>query len=292
MVSGLPAILVIWWPVCLLNEESKAMDSSLYYDIIEAGQSLPYPVAPERIDAMIASCGPGPAWRVLDLACGQGELLCRWSHQYEVIGTGVDEAPALIEQAQLRADALQVWASVNFVASEVAEYPQPFHQYDLVSCLNPASLGTDLVAGLATMQQALKTGRLGWLLIGESFWHKEPDPDLCAAYGIAPQALPTLPALLDAVDSAGAELAEMLLATPAEWDAFYGQQWRRALDWLEDDSEHPEWAGVQAALHESRRRYLRYERDTMGWGIFLLRMKGDGMNEGRADREEDSFDGF
>jgi cyclopropane fatty-acyl-phospholipid synthase-like methyltransferase len=41
--------------------------------------------------------------RILDLACGSGEMLCTWARDHQIGGTGVDISSAFIADAVARA---------------------------------------------------------------------------------------------------------------------------------------------------------------------------------------------
>lgn len=246
-----------------------------FYEIAEAGQRLPAPLSSAHIQALALACRMSATTRVLDLACGRGELLNQWAKHYDLKATGVDDRPALIELAQKRSDELDVWSNLNFVVSDLATYVQPFHQYDVVVCLNPLLVGDSIGTVIDNVRPALKDDAGGWLIVGDSYWRKSPPVDVCAAMGIDADFLHHLGALGDAFTQAGGELVEMVLSLPEDGDVYYAQQWRAVLDWL---NHHPEYAAADALrgwLHQSRHLYLTYEREYIGWGAFVLRIEAD-----------------
>jgi cyclopropane fatty-acyl-phospholipid synthase-like methyltransferase len=264
--------------------------SQRYIEIAEAHQKFPVPLSAKNLSRLAAVCELHSGTRLLDLACGKGELLIQWAHTYEMQGTGVDEDETRISVAQMRADELEVWAQVQFVASEVADYPQSFHQYNIVSCLNATWLWDNQTAMLATMQDALKDNTSGLVLLGETYWQREPTPEICAALGLEQNALPTLADLTDHFGDAGADVVDMLLATQDDWDEYTTQEWRACFNWLNTHPAHEDAEGLRAWLNANRRRYLRYEREYIGWGIFVLVLPGPVVRDAPKDSDGMRFE--
>jgi cyclopropane fatty-acyl-phospholipid synthase-like methyltransferase len=87
-------------------------------------------------------CDLKPGMHQLDLACGKGEMLCRWAQKYGIQGIGVDISPVFVEAARQRAAGLQVSSNVEFALGDAAQFePQP-ETYDIVSCI-----GADWIGG-------------------------------------------------------------------------------------------------------------------------------------------------
>jgi ubiquinone/menaquinone biosynthesis C-methylase UbiE len=210
------------------------------------------------------------------VACGKGELLIQWARAYELQGTGVDEDEVLIDVAQMRANELEVWSQVQFVASEMLDYPQPFHQYNIVSCLDRSRFAMNISELIATLRIALKDDSGGLLLLGETFWQQTPLPAVCAALGMTSADLPTLGDISAQFTASGVTLLEMHIASTADWDHYYAQQWRACARWLQQHPDDADAPALQAWVQQSRDSYLRYTREFIGYGVFVLQVAGNG----------------
>jgi SAM-dependent methyltransferase len=206
-----------------------------------------------------------PGGRMLDLACGQGEMLCRWAQQYGIGGTGVDISGAFLNAARRRAGELGVASQVEFVQQDVVEYLQSPPAYDVVSCVGGGIVGT-----INLMRKALKEG--GLLLIGDLFWEREPNDAAAAAMGMATGDVQTLPALYDQFGAAGAVLLNMVVADLEGWDRYQTYHWVKIHQWLQAHPDDPDAAQFRAEIEDWKRSYLVY-RGHFGWGMFLLRVK-------------------
>ncbi|MFO8076086.1 MAG: hypothetical protein R6T85_08205, partial [Egibacteraceae bacterium] len=60
-----------------------------YHELAEAGHRILNPFSEAKLDLLGDVAPPPVGGRHLDLACGKGELLCRWARRFGGHGTGV-----------------------------------------------------------------------------------------------------------------------------------------------------------------------------------------------------------
>src|SRR3954451_2133795 len=112
--------------------------------------------------------------RILDLACGSGEMLCTWARDHQIGGTGVDISSAFIAGAVARAKELGVAGQVSFEHADAVGYAAS-PVYDVPACLGATAIGGGLAGTIALLERSLRAG--GMVLIGEPYWIKEPPDD-------------------------------------------------------------------------------------------------------------------
>jgi SAM-dependent methyltransferase len=177
------------------------------------------PFSEEKLLLLGEICGVSASSRVLDLACGKGELLCRWAQTFGSHGVGVDLSETFLAAARARAAGLDVSGRVAFVQGDAGAYEAEAGAFDVACCVGATSL-----AGT-----------------------------------------------LDLIESAGAELVELVGASTDDWDRFEAAQWDALTDWL---TAHPGDARsdqVRGFRDHARRRYVGYRRRYLGWAVFVLR---------------------
>jgi SAM-dependent methyltransferase len=241
-----------------------------FHEIAEANHSHQNPLTDDQLALVGEIVGFQEKMRVLDLACGKGEMLSRWARDHGIIGVGVDLSPTFIEAAQQRADELEILDQVHFVVDDAATYPQPFHAFDVVSCIGATWIGDGLVGTLELMQTALKP-KDGLLLVGEPYWHEIPPYEAAEALGALPDTFATLAGMLERVESAGLELVEMVLADLPGWDRYESRQWMTVDTYLRENPDEPEREALRQWIKHARWSYLNFGRKYMGWGVFVLR---------------------
>lgn len=240
-----------------------------FHEIAEASHRILNPFTEAKLDLLGEVCRPQTGGRILDLACGKGELLSRWAARYGARGVGVDISTVFLAAARERAAELGVGDRVGFVHGDAGAYRAEPGAFDVVSCIGATWIGGGLVGTLELMKPAL--ARDGLLLVGEPYLHGEPPAEAWADFGVEPGGLVPLPGLLGRFDEAGCELLEMVLADPDSWDRYEAAQWRTLSDWLRANPDDPDTPALRQYLADRRHGHLAYRRPHLGWGVFVLR---------------------
>lgn len=240
-----------------------------HHEIAEAGHRILDPLVEPQLRLLGEIAGVGSATRVLDLACGKGELLCRWAEWFGAAGTGVDLSHVFSAAARERAAELGVADRVSIEQGDAAAYQPEAGAFDIGSCLGATWIGGGLAGTVALLRPAVRDG--GLILVGEPYWIEPPPEEAVIAYGFTPDDYLSLEGTLDRLDAAGVELVEMVLANQDTWDRYEASQWATVTDWLAanpDDADHGE---MRRFRDRNRRTYLRWGRRYLGWGVFVTR---------------------
>ncbi|WP_433425615.1 SAM-dependent methyltransferase [Microtetraspora malaysiensis] len=240
-----------------------------FHEIAEDRNRILNPLTHDKMALLAEICGVSPGVRQLDLACGKGEMLCRWAADHGAEGVGVDISDVFLSAAHERAEELGVADRVRFERGDAGAYAVEPGAYDIVSCIGATWIGGGLAGTLDLMRPGLRDG--GLLLVGEPYWISPPPAEACAALQVEAASFGTLPETLDRFEAAGVELIEMVLADQDSWDRYMAPQWWALSDWLRANPGDPEAAEVRAFLERSRRSHLAYGRRHLGWGVFVVR---------------------
>ena len=242
-----------------------------YHEIAEQNHTILNPFTQEQLMLLGDMCKLRPEMRHLDLCCGKAEMLCRWSAQFGIQGTGVDISKVFLAAARQRAAELGVADRLAFVEGDAGTYPIPIGEFDVVSCIGATWIGNGLSGTLKLMRPGLRDHD-SLLLVGEPFWIEEPPAE---AYdwvvGGDREVFTSLAGTLDRIESAGLELVEMVLADHHGWDRYVAMQWMAVSDWLRANADDPQANEIRELYRHSRREYLTYGRRYFGWGVFVLR---------------------
>ena len=98
------------------------MDLPRSFTIRESSHRIHNPFTSEKLAALGQALSPRPGTRMLDLACGTGEMLCTWGRDHQVTGTGIDISTVFIAAARARATELGVDGQVSFVHGDASGY--------------------------------------------------------------------------------------------------------------------------------------------------------------------------
>lgn len=240
-----------------------------HHEIAEAAHRILNPLVEGQLRLLGEVARVGPGTRVLDLACGKGELLCRWAEWFGTRGTGVDLSPVFAAAARERATELGLAGRVTIVEGDAAAYQPESAAFDIASCIGATWIGHGLAGTVDLLRPAIRPG--GRILVGEPYWIESPPAEAVAAHGFGPDDYASLEGTLDRLGAAGLELLDMVLANPDSWDRYEASQWNTVVDWLAANPGDPDHEAMREFLDGNRRLYLRWGRRYLGWGVFVTR---------------------
>ena len=240
-----------------------------FHEIAEANHRILNPFTDEKLMLLGEVCRLEAGQRQLDLACGKGEMLCRWAQRFGIEGVGVDLSEVFLAAAQARARELGMAERVRFILGDAGKPPTDGAPYDVVSCIGATWIGGGLAGTIDLMRPVLRDG--GLLLIGEPYWISEPPPEALATTAIRLEEFTSLVGTADRLAAAGVDLVEMVLADQDSWDRYMAGQWWTLNAWLHANPDHEDATQVRQFFEGARRWHLAYGRQYLGWGVFVGR---------------------
>jgi SAM-dependent methyltransferase len=216
------------------------------------------PFSEAALDEVIELLDLALAARVLDVACGRGEVLRRVAERWQIQATGYDSDPALIESGPAGLD-LQVRDSPP---------PGPF---DLVICIASSHALGGFPDALGALRELAKPG--GQVLLGEGYWRRPPSHAYLKALGDASaDELSDYPGLMRAAEEAGLTPLHSSVASEADWDRY---EWLLILNAERWAAAHPDDPGAELLLERARHARERMTmpdgRETLGFALTVLR---------------------
>ena len=240
-----------------------------HHEIAEAGHRILNPFTEARLRLLGEVAAVEPGTRVLDLACGKGEMLSLWAEWFGSGGVGVDLSHVFLAAAHERALELGVADRISFVQGDAAAHEAASGAFDIACCIGATWIGGGLVGTMQLLRPAIREG--GLVIVGEPYFIDEPPAEALTAWGFGPDDYTSLAGTAERFDAAGFELLEMVLADGDSWDRYEASQWRTVADWLTANPGDPDHAAMRRLLDENRRTYLRWGRRYLGWGVFVTR---------------------
>jgi SAM-dependent methyltransferase len=245
-------------------------DLARQFTIRESSHRIHNPLTPGKLAALGAALRLPPRTRVLDLACGSGEMLCTWARDHGFAGTGVDISSVFIGSARERARELGVEDKVSFVHGDASGYVAR-ETAGVAACVGATWIGGGVAGTVELLRRSLGPG--GIMLIGEPYWRKEP-PDretVEGSSGIArDEWMVGLGNLLGSFGDMGLDVVEMVLADGDSWDRYEAAKWLNIRRWLDANPGDELYGEMRAELTAAPVRHARYRREYLGWGVFAL----------------------
>lgn len=230
------------------------------------------PVSTRKADQLIDQLALTRGQAVLDAGCGNGEFLLRLLARAGATGTGVDSNAASIAEAEDRARSTLPNGSCRFLATPMAEADVAPGSFDAAVCLGSThAFGRGQAAwpnALAGLARLVRPG--GRLLLGEGYWRRPPDPAYRALLGEPVGIYHDHAGNIAVAEQLGLVPLYAMVSSDDEWDDFeWGHRQRFELA-ARANPEDPEVRQRLQTSREWRDGYLRWGRDTMGFGLYVF----------------------
>ena len=110
----------------------------------------------------------------------------------------------------------------------------------------------------------------GRILVGEGYWKREPHPDYLAVLGGIRDDLTDHTGNIAVGEREGLTLLHASESTLEEWDQFEGLYARTVEEYAAAYPEDADSAEMSTRITRWRDAYLRWGRDTLGFGLYLF----------------------
>ncbi len=238
-----------------------------WHAVVEARHDLMNPTSPEKIRLLGQRLGLGPESRVLDIAsgtCGPAIVLA------ETFGcrlTCVERAPEFVAAAHDRVMAAGLADRIEIVESDAESFE--LGRYDAALCIGATFAYGGLVPTLERLKPAARV-----LAVGEPYWRMwplPPDPFSGEQERTAEDDWLPLLETVEGFESTGVRVVSLIASSQDDWDRYESLHWQTLDEWLAANPAHPQADEFRELGAARRARYLGWEREAMGWAIFVCR---------------------
>jgi SAM-dependent methyltransferase len=246
------------------------MDIWKFYGITHTDHTVMNPMSLDKTQELIECLRLPDGGRVLDVACGKAEFLCRVAERYPVAGTGVDLSPVTIEAARRNVAARGLEGRIELLHMDGGTYaPAPGAGMDLASCIGGSWIYNGHKGALEALARMTQPG--GLVLAGEPYWRTAPPPDYLQQAGLEAGMFGTHADNVQTGVDQGLSLLYTVVSSEDDWDRYEGLQWQAAERYAADHPDDPDVEPLLQTARRNRDAYLRWGRDCLGWAMYLFR---------------------
>lgn len=239
-----------------------------YYDVLHRLHTFCNPISEPGIEELEQVLALESGMRVLDIACGHGELLLRLAEHSGIQGVGVDASPFAHARAVANRESRDGDLDVTFLHGRGEEYVAE-GAFDVVSCIGASWIWSGWAGTLDALLAMTKPG--GLVLAGEPYWIEEPTDEYLQIEKLQRDEFPRLEAYHRGGLDRGLSLVWMRRSTPDEWDRYEMLQTASFDAFLREHPDHPEVEAIRARLGPGKEAYLRWGKDCCGFALWLWR---------------------
>ena len=228
------------------------------------------PLSGAKVDELVELLRLPADARVLDVACGKAEFLCRVVERWHARGIGVDLSPYCAEDARARAADRGLQGRIEIAQADGAKFEAPPGSFDATTCLGASWIWGGHAGTLAALARWTRPG--GIIAVGETFWKTDPSPEHLAAAKLARDSMGTHLENVETGARQGVPFLHAIVSSADDWDRYEGYHRYAAESYAAENPEDPD---VPELLAETRRYqediYLRWGREEVGWAVYLFR---------------------
>lgn len=238
-----------------------------------AHTGLPYfnPVCDKRIESALSRVPWRERMSVIDIGSGAGQLLIKLVEQHNVHAIAVERESIFVDEMHKRmGDHIPAHAIVIH-QTPVAEFLQTHasDRYDVVVCIGAGHAFGGEDAAMRRLAGLVMPG--GYLIFGAGYWKQTPAPEYLASFGGTVEEMGTHSKHVEVGVSLGLTPLFATTASNDEWDEY---EWRYATNienYVAANPNDPDSPAMLARCRSWRAAYLRWGRDTMGFGVYVFR---------------------
>jgi ubiquinone/menaquinone biosynthesis C-methylase UbiE len=257
------------------------MDTWKFYDITHREHVICNPTSEEKLTCLVELLRLPTDAQVVDIACGKGEFLIRLAEAYGVRGVGIDISPFFIAEAERRLEARVSSADITFTEMNGSDFkPDEPHSLDLASCIGASWVFGGHADTLDALVRMVKPG--GWVIVGEPYWLQEPSEDYLEASGVAREDFGSHSSNAESGEQRGLNLVHTIVSSQDDWDRYEGLQWYTTDEYARNHPDDSDLAEMVERVSKERAAYLRWGRDTLGWAIYMFRLRPTRLPSGTS----------
>lgn len=246
------------------------MDFFTIMDISHKSMDILNPSNPEKICKVGELMAFGPDSRVIDYGCGNGEPLILWAEKYGISGTGIDIGKQNTDKAIQKISDRELADRLQIICADGKGYIPDRTDYDAGTCIGATFIWDGYRSAVQAMKKAVVPG--GKLAIGEVYWLKEGIPQEYFDEPGADIARFEHEILQISIEE-GYDVEYIVRASLDDWDWYNTNRWHNTIRWIDENPEHPDRQEIINYLHVQQEKYLRYEREYLGWAVYILAPK-------------------
>lgn len=231
------------------------------------------PVAAAKIERMLDLLPLQTDAKVLDLGCGRGGLALRIIDRFQAEVTAIDISSPMLDAARERAECCGALPRLRLLKLDIAEYrPEPA-SFDLTVMLGGGGIAGGFAGICGRLAQCTRPG--GYVLIGDGFWVKAPAAEYVAHLGAVADEFLDHRGNVQAGIDAGLIPLHAVVASADEWDEYEWKYSRSIERYALEQPADPDVAPMLERIRRWRDAYLRWGRDTLGFGMYLFHRPAD-----------------
>jgi precorrin-6B methylase 2 len=245
------------------------MATNKFSVIAHGNHEICNPISKEKLRVTLDRIPFSNGEKVLDIGAGKCGVLIDLIERHNVVGTAIeieeDFIKAARENAGQRIDPGRLRIANDDAKKVIGDLDEVF---DAAICLGATHALGSYRLTLEKMSEVVKTG--GYLLVGEGYWKREPEATYLEALGATKEELLTHHENIEVGEDLGLIPMWAHVTSEDEWDAYEWLYSSSMETYCLENPDDPDVTAMRDRIRKWRSTYLRWGRDTLGFGLYLF----------------------
>lgn len=249
-------------------ERMYHLDRFKYSTISHRGMRYCDPFSATKVEQIIELLALSPDDYVLDIGTGKAELLIRLVERFGVAAVGVDYSSPFHQEAREQVAQRIPQAKFSFLEEDATTFRGEPESFALASCMGACDIFDGFAGTLRALARFVHPG--GYLLLGDGYWKQEPAPAYLESFGGVRDECQSH------AENVASGVAQGLIPLYAsvcnddEWDRYEWLHLRNIELYAREQPTDPDVPALLERVRAWRDSYLRWGRDTLGFGLYLF----------------------
>jgi len=219
--------------------------------------------------------GLGQGAEVVDFGAGKCEWLARIAAAVSSARcVGVEPAAMFADEARRRHSKQIQSGGLEILQCSAADFLARLgeRRFDAALCIGSTHAFGDYERTLTGAAACIKPG--GVLVVAEGYWKKKPSPEYLKALGGDESEFTTHAGNVERAIERGLTPLWACTVTDDEWDEYEWGYSRGIESWVREHPNDPDVDAMLARSRSWRESFVKWGRDTLGFGVYVLRVAG------------------
>lgn len=256
----------------IAQKELLNLDRNKFSAIAHRNHAFSNPIGEAKMMKILEMISLNSQDKVIDIGSGKSELIIRLIEKYHVTATGIELYEGAIEEAIRNAKDRIPNGRIEFIVGDASTAVGKCVEegYDLGICIGSTHALGGLESTFQTLNRLVKKN--GYILIGEGYWKQPPSKEYLAALGEAEESeLKSHAENVMAGEDLGLVPLWSYVSNDDEWDEYEWLYSSSIENYCHENPNDPDREAMLKRIRSWRTTYLKWGRDTLGFGLYLFR---------------------
>jgi ubiquinone/menaquinone biosynthesis C-methylase UbiE len=247
-----------------------SLDRNKFSAIAHNNHAFYSPVNPTKIDNVIELLSLTSSDKVIDIGAGKGEILLRIIEKYSSNGFAIEQCSEFAEQLKVNAKNRGILNKIEVNKQDANLAIKTLKQeFNVGICIGSSHALGGYHKTIESITKIVVKG--GYIVLGELYWKKKPHEEYLDFFGGEEKDILSHSENIFKAQEFGLIPLWSSVSNEDDWDSYEWLYSKSIEDFCYNNPEDPDCPQMLERIRSWREMYLKFGRETLGFGIYLFR---------------------